>query len=234
MATLRRITVFLSILVAGAMVFWGLRPTSPTPLADTNDANSPTQRQPVQNGSVELTALTDNVTEFAEKFPRNNDGLSLDQNRVDANVEQFESFEAHMAQPDSYLVVDNALRVDRLEQMQEPGQFDELTAELEQNANNQLHEKAVEYTQIFSSLASETTNTVSVSSVVCGQAICTAKILSQDTDEVDGFIQNIMFSEATGMYATAEMNSEASGGYDIRRIVFTTNPDDNAFEMPLE
>jgi hypothetical protein len=170
-----------------------------------------------------------------------NDGSKADKNNElisDADSTEFVpapigSFEAHMAVPgakaETYVLDGDAFQTNRLVELKEPEDFDAFAAALEQNADPDSYEKASEYMQLFNAAISDSSSSIAVSLVSCGGIVCVAKLQSQDTAEIEKYLQQMWKSKSVPMYAATVMPPEANGGYDIRRLVFTNDPSAAAF-----
>jgi hypothetical protein len=145
------------------------------------------------------------------------------------------SFDDYMLLPgadaESYALVNGAMDANRLEELATPEEFDKFAGALERQAKVESRETAEEYRTALFEAANSSGVSVTVDSVSCGTSLCTAKIHSLDTADLDRYLAALWSSGQIPMYATMEMQPEASGTFDVRRLVFTTDPAVSAFEF---
>ena len=201
---------------------------------ESTSAGDESTFKPVENSIVSPQLAAENLD-----LTKNDNMHSLsDTITSELAADQVDTFAAHMAIPgaqaESYVLLNNALQFDRVGEFKNPEQFDQFAATMALYGDASTYERAAEYTQAFESELSNFSSSVTVSDVSCGESICAAKFQSPDTEDIDQFLEHLRLSESVPMYVTVRMPAEAKDGYDIRRVLFTTDPSANEVEIPVE
>jgi hypothetical protein len=154
--------------------------------------------------------------------------------RLDA-IASFEEFVSDPnAKAEDYVLVDGGLDANRLEALSSPEDFDKFAASLASGADAESIATAERYWNHLFRAATNLNASINVSSVSCGSLVCTAKVQSPNTADLDRYLSSLLASEEVPMYAAMEMAPEATDGHDVRRIVFTTSPAISSFDFAVE
>lgn len=208
-------------------------PTSGADIAETQGEETLVSDDSVPHADFSAEAdLQERPTSDEESRPQEVSGQPMDVSGTEASFDRYMS--SPSADAEAYVFVNGAMDTSRLDELAAPAAFDDFARTLETQADTKSRETAEEYRTALFEAANASGLSVTVDSVSCGTSVCTAKIHSLDTEVLDQYLTSLQSSEQVPMYATMEMPAEAAGGFDVRRIVFTTDPAASAFEYTVE
>jgi len=234
--------IYVIVGIAGAFLIrmYYSAPDAPYAGADIADRPSISTRRKSDLDAVDSSTVSNRVvSENPDLIAGGGTPSKSLKNINDPSTDPIDSFSDHMglqgAKAEAYLLVRNALQTDHLAEFKDPEQFDGLVAIFEQNADATAYETAGRYMRELNSIVADHGSSVIVGSVACGGLVCAARFESPNTEDLDQFRDKYLEASASvPMYAVVEMPRETNGGYDVRRLIFTTDPSANAFEMPLQ
>lgn len=226
-------TIYGVVLVAGALAgAWylasqaepsdsGIPPAGPEPVAGVHPASDPppvtlTARSPAASGEDDAGGSAPPA-----KAP---------------SPDSFDSLDEYLAAPgatvEAWLMATGGLDAVRALEFSKPAAFDRLLWLLEEHANAELQDEAARWLQQLYALENGSDAVVTLD-IACGQALCAARLQSQDASALDRFINGLRKHDDLPMYSTMQMTyPDNASGIHAQGLLFTTDPSANFFVIP--